>query len=160
MKFLFKLVLILTLCFAMTGCKSKVDNPSEAYVIQRLKTIENVSDVSAVTEDNDPNKKLNKPGGYTATVYFTSDWVDQSNLRYAGDTVIDKGTRGGGAVEVYANVKDAEKRNKYLEALDGSILDSGSHSVVGTCVVRTSCELTASQQKELETSVIEALTRP
>ena len=35
-----------------------VTNPSEAFIIERLQGIEGVGDVSAVTEDNDPNGKL------------------------------------------------------------------------------------------------------
>lgn len=134
-----------------------VTNPSEAFVIERLQGVESVGDISAVTEDNDPNGQLGKAGGYTATVYFTSPLVNQGNVY--GSTVIEKGCDGGGAIEVYATVDDANKRNDYLGAFDGGILSSGSHNVVGTVVVRTSDELTASQQKQLEAAVIEALTR-
>ena len=135
----------------------QVTNPSEAFVIERLQGIEGIGDSSAVTEDNDPNGQLGKSGGYTATVYFTSPLVDQSDV--IGSTVIEKGTEGGGAIEVYANVDDANKRKDYLSAFDGGILSSGSHEVVGTVLVRTSDKLTASQQKELEAAIIEALTR-
>lgn len=135
----------------------QVTNPSEAFVIERLQSIEGIGDISAVTEDNDPNGQLGKSGGYTATVYFTSPLVDQSDV--IGSTVIEKGTEGGGAIEVYANVDDANKRKDYLSAFDGGILSSGSHEVVGTVLVRTSDKLTASQQKELEAAIIEALTR-
>lgn len=38
-------------------------------------------------------------------------------------------------------------RDKFLASFDGSVLASGSHTVVGTILVRTSDELTASQQK-------------
>ena len=131
--------------------------PSEAFVIERRQGIEGIGDISAVTEDNDPNGQLGKSGGYTATVYFTSPLVDQSDV--IGSTVIEKGTEGGGAIEVYANVDDANKRKDYLSAFDGGILSSGSHEVVGTVLVRTSDKLTASQQKELEAAIIEALTR-
>ena len=135
----------------------QVTNPSEAFVIERLQGIEGIGDISAVTEDNDPNGQLGKSGGYTATVYFTSPLVDQSDV--IGSTVIEKGTEGGGAIEVYANVDDDNKRKDYLSAFDGGILSSGSHEVVGTVLVRTSDKLTASQQKELEAAIIEALTR-
>lgn len=135
----------------------QVTNPSEAFVIERLQGIEGIGDISAVTEDSDPNGQLGKSGGYTATVYFTSPLVDQSDV--IGSTVIEKGTEGGGAIEVYANVDDANKRKDYLSAFDGGILSSGSHEVVGTVLVRTSDKLTASQQKELEAAIIEALTR-
>ncbi|HIT44538.1 MAG TPA: hypothetical protein IAC28_00395 [Candidatus Aphodovivens excrementavium] len=134
-----------------------VTNPSETFVIERLQTVEGVGDISAVTEDNDPNGQLGKGGGYTATVYFSSPLVDQS-LVY-GDTIIEKGTDGGGAIEVYATVEDANKRNDYLAGYDGGILSSGSHTVVGTVLVRTSNELTASQQDQLEAAIIESLTR-
>lgn len=134
-----------------------VTNPSEAFVIERLQGIEGVGDISAVTEDNDPNGQLGKDGGYTATVYFTSPLVDQSNV--IGSSVIEKGTDGGGAIEVYANADDANKRRDYLAAFDGGILSSGSHEVVGTVLVRTSNKLTASQQDQLEAAIIEALTR-
>lgn len=134
-----------------------VTNPSEAFVIERLQGVDGVGDISAVTEDNDPNGQLGKAGGYTATVYFTSPLVNQDDV--LGSTVIEKGCDGGGAIEVYANIDDANNRNDYLAAFDGGLLASGSHSVVGTVVVRTSNELTASQQKQLEAAIIEALTR-
>ena len=125
-----------------------VNNPAESYVIKCLEKVEHVTGISAVTEDNDPNGHLGKAGGY---------WVNQANV--IGDTIIDKGTDGGGAIEVYANVEDAESRNEYLAGFDGGVLASGSHIVVGTCVVRTSDKLAASKQKELEAAVIEALTK-
>ena len=133
-----------------------VDNPTEGYVIECLGEVEHVVDISAVTEDNDPNGNLNKAGGYTAQVYFSSDLVNQGSV--SGSTVIEKGTDCGGSIEVYANVDDTNKRNDYLATFDGSIFASGSHSVIGTCVVRTSDKLKASEQKEMEANIIAALT--
>lgn len=135
-----------------------VTNPSEAFVIERLRNVEGVGTISAVTEDNDPNGLLNKVGGYTATVYFSSPWVNQNEVY--GSTVIDKGTDGGGAIEVYASEGDALDRNSYLGAFDGpGFMRPGSHTVIGTVVVRTSDKLTATQQKQLEAALIEALTK-
>lgn len=133
-----------------------VNAPTEAYVIQCLQTIPEITGISAVTEDNDPNGNLNKAGGYTSTVYFSHQSVNQNNVY--GDTLIEKGTDAGGSIEVYTCVEDAEKRRDYLAAFDGSILASGTHTVVGTVLVRTSNELTATQQKELEIKIIAALT--
>lgn len=132
----------------------QITNPTEGFVIERLQTISDVVGMEAVTEDNDPNKKLNKAGGYTSTVYFESKNVNQSEVY--GSDIIDKGTDCGGAVEVYATKEDAEKRNNYLAAFDGGILSSGSHLVAGTLVIRTSNHLTATQQKELEQKVLNA----
>lgn len=140
----------------------QVTNPSEEFVLQRILTVDDVVDARAVTEDQDPNGNLHKAGGYTATIYFESKKVNQSKVYVSGeyaDVLIDKGTDAGGAIEVYANVEDAEKRRDYLATYDGTIFANGTHTVIGTVLVRTSNELTASQQKELEQKVIEALTR-
>jgi uncharacterized protein YdcH (DUF465 family) len=133
-----------------------VDNPTEEYVIDSLKKISSIVDISAVTEENDPNGKLNKQGGYTAQVYFTSKYVDQSDV--LGSTVIEKGTDAGGSIEVYTTEEDAQNRESYLSAFDGGLLSSGSHKVIGTVLIRTSDKLTATKQKELETNIIETLT--
>lgn len=135
----------------------QLTNPSEEFIIGRIQPIEGITGVAAATEDHDPNGNLNKAGGYTAQVYFSYSLVDQSTT--FGDTLVDKGTDAGGSIEVYKTVEDAEKRDTYLSAFDGSVLASGSHKVVGTLVIRTSHTLTASQQAELEAKVIEALSR-
>lgn len=133
-----------------------VNVPAESYIIQCLGKVENVIDISAVTEDNDPNGNLNKAGGYTAQVFFSSDLIIQGSVY--GTTVIDKGTDCGGSIEVYETVEDAKKREEYLAGFDGGLFASGSHEVVGTCLIRTSNELTASQQKKMEADIIEILT--
>lgn len=129
--------------------------PSEEFIIKKLTLVDEIKYSEAVTEDNDPNGKLNKAGGYTATVYFESSNVNQENLD--GTSVIDKGTVAGGSIEVYANEEDANTRNEYLAGFDGSILSNGSHMVIGTVLIRTSDELTATQQKELTNKIKDAI---
>ena len=133
-----------------------VNVPTEAYVIQCLQTISDITGISAVTEETDPMDNLNKPGWYVAHVYFSVSLIDQTEVY--GDSLIDKGTEAGGSIEVYTCVEEAIKREKYLSGFDGSVLASGSHTVLGTCVVRTSDKLTATQQKDLEAKLIAALT--
>ena len=136
--------------------QKQITCPEESFVIARLQEIEDIVEIDAVTEEHDPNGHLNKPGGYTSTVYFSVIEINQSEIY--GDDLIDKGTDAGGAVETFASVEDAESRNDYLAAFDGGILASGSHKVLGTMVLRTSDKLTASQQKELEEKMIAVLT--
>ncbi len=139
----------------------QVTNPSEQFVIERLTGLPNVTGVEAATEQNDPNGNLHKDGGYTSAVFFSSDLVDQSQV-YADDAytgIPAAGTDGGGCVEVYATVEDAEERDAYLSGFDGTILRPGSHTVLGTCVIRTSDLLQASQQDAIEQSIIDSLTR-
>jgi len=140
----------------------QVVNPSEEFVMQRILTVDDVADARAVPEDQDPNGNLHKAGGCTSTIYFESKTVNQSDVYVSGeyaDVLIDKGTDAGGAIEVYKNVEDAEKRRDYLATYDGTIFANGTHTVIGTVLVRASNELTATQQKELEQKVIDALTR-
>ena len=134
----------------------QITNPNEDFVIQRLKGIPNISGYQAVTEDHDPNGNLNKQGGYTSTVYFSTPLIDQSSVY--GNDIVDKGTECGGAIEVYASEEDAEKRDSYLASLDGAgMLNSGSHKVLGTIVIRTSTQLTATQQNEFTNNITNKL---
>lgn len=136
----------------------QVTNPSEAFIIERIKDINTITGYAGVTEDNDPNGMLNKPGGYTSTVYFASSQIKEKDRMWLDGTIIENGTDGGGSIEVYATEEDAQKRCEYLSQFDGTVTASGSHTVVGTVLVRTSDQLTASQQKELESIIINNLT--
>lgn len=90
--------------------------------------------------------------------YIISFGAVKSYVLYSkGDTPIERATDGGGCIEVYETVEYAEARNTYLASYDGTIFSGGSHTVCGTIVVRTSDELTATQQKELEEMIIAAL---
>lgn len=134
----------------------QITNPNEDFVIQRLKGIPNISGYQAVTEDHDPNGNLNKQGGYTSTVYFSTPLIDQSSVY--GNDIVDKGTECGGAIEVYASEEDAEKRDSYLASFDDAgMLNSGSHKVLGTIVIRTSTKLTATQQNEFTNNITNKL---
>ena len=131
----------------------QITNPSGDFVIQRIQGIDGIQ---AATEDHDPNDNLNKQGGYTAAIYFSLSLINQDEI--IGTDIVDKGTQGGGCIEVYANVEDAEKRNTYLSAFDGAgMLNPGSHTVLGTIVIRTSDKLTATQQNEFTQKISDKL---
>lgn len=72
----------------------QVTAPSEAFVVQRITGLSNVTGVEAATEANDPNRQLNKPGGYTAAVFFSSDLVDCSKVYSDGSGIVNAGTDG------------------------------------------------------------------
>ncbi len=134
-----------------------VTAPSDAFVMERLKRVDTILAMDAVTEDNDPNQQLNKQGGYIGCIFFSDKQVDRSKLYIDVDTVIGIATDGGGAIEIFKSKSDAEKRNEYLSAFDGGVLSSGSHHVLGTVVIRTSTYLKASQQLELTEKIKTAL---
>lgn len=149
------LAIFVVSCLALVGCGP--DIPTEEFIIAGLREIPNIVDIAAATEYNDPNGQLNKEGGYISHVFFSVDVIDQDQIY--GVTLIDKGTDAGGSIEVYKTKRDAEKRDRYLASFDGTVLTSGSHKVVGTCVVRTSHELAASLQNILEYNIELMLTQ-
>lgn len=136
-----------------------VTAPSEAFVIERLRGIDGVGEIAALTEETDGNGLLGKTGTYYAKVDFASPWIKDPYSIYSGKSVAENSTAGGGSVEVFETEELAEKRNDYLATFDGGWLSSGSHKVLGTLVVRTSNELTASQQKKLEADIVASLTK-
>lgn len=134
---------------------AQILNPTGDFIVLRLNDVPSIEEIQSVTEENDPNGQLNKQGGYTSAIYFSSANINQNDTY--GESLIDKGTDAGGCIEVYNTVDDAEKRNAYLSVFDGSALGVGSHNIVGTVVVRTSDGLTATQQKDLESEIINKL---
>lgn len=135
-----------------------VDAPSDERVIACLNQVEGVVQCVAVTEATDRNNSLNKAGSYIGRIIFAYEAVTRSAID--DSALLNKGTDAGGSIEVFRNQADAEKRDSYLAVFDGTILDSGSHVVVGTVVVRTSSKLTASQQQELQAAITQALLAP
>ena len=134
----------------------QITNPSSSFIESRLKEIDTITGVQSATEDNDPNKGLNKQGSYTASVYFTDSLVTDT---VEGKDIVTKGTDAGGNIEVYKTVEDAQKRNEYLSAFDGlpTMLNPGSHYVYGTIIIRTSGRLTATQQNDLTQKIYQKL---
>lgn len=139
----------------------QVTNPSGEFILERVKSLDSITDAEAATEENDKNKMMNKPGGYTALVYMKSSMVDDEYGIYENDSPIEAGNAGGAAIESFTTVEDANARSEYLGLFDsgGGLLNVGTHKVVGTCVIRTSNRLTATQQRELENNIINALIR-
>lgn len=140
--------------------QKQVTAPTDDFVLERLKQMDAILSLAAVTKSNDPNGLLGTESGYIGCIYFSDSRVDktQLNLKPGDYNVIAMGTVGGGAVEIYATVEEAETRNGYLATYDGTDLDSGSHVVVGTMVVRTSSMLTDEQQTELTNQIIAIMT--
>jgi hypothetical protein len=134
----------------------QVTDPTGDFVVKRITGLPTITAIAAATEKNDPNGQLNKSHGYTAAIFFASSNVDKNKL--PSSDLIENGTDAGGQIEVYRTVADAKKRNEYLEAFDGTAFSAGSHTVVGTCVIRVSDEMNAAQQKNVTDEVAAALT--
>ena len=69
-------------------------SPKEEFIVSRLKTVKNIDKIEAATEEHDPNGQLNKPGGYTAQIYFSSPLVEDEYGIFTGvpqDAAISRG---------------------------------------------------------------------
>ena len=91
----------------------------------------------------------------TASVFFSSSLVDEYD---PSKSVLENGTSGGGSIDIFTTVEDAQNRNEYLSGFDGGLLDSGYHTVVGTLVIRTSKHLSEEEQAAFESSIVTVLT--
>ena len=140
----------------LTTVVKQITAPTAEWVAERLSNISSITGIQAVTEDFDPDQLLGKEGGYSACVYFAVSSIDASTV--PGNTIVEKGTDAGGAIEVYATVEEAQSRCDYLSGFDGTILYSGSYAIVGTMVIRTSYKLDNSQQMALTRSITRELT--
>lgn len=135
--------------------QKQVTEPEEKFLVERAKTVKSVTAVEAATEKTDANTLMNKKGGYYAYVAMKSSLIEDYG---EGESPVEAGTEGGAVIEAFHTVKDAEARDAYLSGFDGAgMLSPGSHRVVGTLVIRTSDELSASDQKKLENRIVDAL---
>lgn len=159
------LLLILTILFGLVGCSGSdnyvankveltedqeklVTNPTVEYVITALSQIDTITGIEL---DPDPDDE------YVAKVFFTSNLVDQSDFG-EDESVYEKGTDAGGSIDIFKTVDEAVERDKYLHGFDDNILlNSGSHAVVGTLVIRTSHKLDEDKQNTLTESIISML---
>ena len=172
------IIITLIIIFMYFLPKGLVYNLKDTDVEKIILNLEGAYSPCLVTENNDPNGKLNKKGGYTGAVYFRLKQVDQkvesdatkefgedfvnseywSNIYDDYNNSCEAGTSGGGQIEIYSNVSDAQKRNEYLSKLDG-FLSGGYHIVNKNLVIRISDELTANQQKEVANKINELLNK-
>jgi len=134
----------------------QVTAPSGDWVYERLANVDDITGRQQVTESMNPDGLLGKEGGYSSCVYFAVLGVNQNEV--PGNSIVEKGTDAGGAIEVYPSLADAEQRVEYLSGFDGTVLYSGSYAIVGTMVIRTSYKLTDEQQFELTNKITSVLT--
>lgn len=134
----------------------QITAPDGKWVLERLNAVESITGTQAVTEMLNPDGLLGKEGGYSSCIYFTVAAVNPNTV--PGNSIVEKGTDAGGAVEVYPSLAAAEARVEYLAGFDGTVLYSGSYAIIGTMVIRTSYKLTDEQQFDLTNAITAAIT--
>lgn len=139
-----------------TKVVQQITSPNGDWVSARLSKVPGITGVQAVTTELDPDGLLGKEGGFSACIYFSFNKINPDEI--PGNSIVEKGTDCGGAVEVYPSIEDAKARCEYLAGFDGTVLYSGSYAIVGTMVVRTSYKLSNEEQFDLTSAITSSLT--
>ena len=134
----------------------QITAPDQKWVEERLNEVKSITGYMGVSKNNDPNNLLDKKGGYSSCLYFTSKYIDPKTIE--GSDIVAKGTDAGGAIEIYPDLESAKARCEYLSQFDNTLLYSGSYVIVGTMVVRTSYKLSDKEQVNMTDDIIKALT--
>ncbi|MFG1754924.1 hypothetical protein [Streptosporangium sandarakinum] len=139
------------LAIAITSCGGASTDLDAAGVIKALadKGLP-VSPTVTYTADDDPNKLLGRPNGYTSKASFTDQRVDAAKVAGAkkGDVEL------GGSVEVFDDADQAEQRADYIQQIGKKMpMLSEYDYVVGPVLVRVSKELTPDQAKAFDTAL-------
>lgn len=143
-------LLLLNTAFPALADADPLIAPDESFIIECLKTIPEVSAIGAATKNNDPNGSLNKVGWYTAAVFFSTSLLNPDAASMTADEVLDAGTTGGGCLEVYRTVEDANYRRNNLKL-------AGGKEVLGTIVIRLSGKLSDADSSMLMEKILTAL---
>ena len=109
-----------------------------------------ITDSAVITETNDGNNLIGRPGQYVSKVAFADSRpgvpIDQA----------EPGNEGGGSIEVFADGADAQARSNYiqktLQSL-GPIAGTEYHYLAGPVLVRVNGELPPSVAAEYEAAV-------
>jgi hypothetical protein len=109
-----------------------------------------ITDSVVITEDNDPNNLIGRPGQYTSKVVFADPRTG---------VALDKATPdngAGGSVEVFADAAAAKTRSDYIQktlAGLGPVAGTEYHYLAGTALVRVAGMLRPSDAAQYETVV-------
>ncbi len=112
--------------------------------------IDSVKLVKSYTEDDDPNKLLGRPNGYTSKIAFSDSRISKKDVEYADSDAIER----GGSVEVYPDADGAKQRADYLQAIGKSSgLVNEYDYLNGPVLVRVTGNLPPSKAKDYEAAL-------
>jgi hypothetical protein len=117
--------------------------------------ISSVKLTKVFTAEDDPNKQLGRPNGYTSKTAFTD-----IRIPVEGEVAITKenDTLRGGGVEVFADAAGAKARMDYIQSFGKATPMLAEYDyVVGGVLLRVSKQLTPDQAKEYEKALSEVL---
>lgn len=131
---------------ASPSASEQAQSPETAAAVAESVTeaVDSATDVTEITEDNDPNDLIGRPNGYSAAAVITDE---------GGESGQDLGIDTGATVEQWGSESDAQGRSDYIQEIqkegDG-LLGSEWNYVHEEFLLRVSGELTPSVADEYE----------
>lgn len=126
---------------ALTACGGSDEKPEAAADDVAEKIEEGVSSIKKaveITEDNDPNDLIGRPGGYDAATVFYDSRVECTELSVGC----------GATLEVYGTDEEADERADYIGSM-GAFADQYVYTD-GKLVLRVAGALKPSEAEEYE----------
>jgi len=140
-----------------TPTPSATDEPADERTAEEIlddisAEVDTASLVMIYTEENDPNKLLGRPNGYTSKIAFADSRINQDEadrLKVEKDAI-----ERGGSIEVFPDEEGAQARADYIQSVQkGGVFGSEYDYVKGGILVRVTGDLTPKQAKEYEAAL-------
>lgn len=113
-------------------------------------TVKSAKLVKVYTEEDDPNKLLGRPSGYTSKIAFSDSRISKKDIEYTDSDAIER----GGSIEVYGDSEGAKQRAEYIQAIGkGSGLANEYDYLKGSILVRVTGNLTPSKAKDYQAAL-------
>jgi hypothetical protein len=111
-----------------------------ALTASQLASALDAGKVRTWTAEDDPNKLLGRPGGYTSAATVVDKRVDCDDPKEPGASC-------GATVEVFASAAAAKARSDYIQAIlsGGGAFGTEYHTLAGPALLRVTGELTPAQ---------------
>jgi hypothetical protein len=114
------------------------------------KSVQSVKLVKVYTEDDDPNKLLGRPSGYTSKVAFSDSRISEKDTEYTDSDAIER----GGSIEVYGDPEGAKQRAEYIQAIGKSSGLANEYDYLnGPILVRVTDNLSPSKAKDYQAAL-------
>lgn len=145
------LLTVAALTAGVAACTSAAAPSADQVVGQLTEKIDTAQMGQVITAENDPNRLLGRPNGYTSAATFIDSRVP-AERRNPDPTAVEN----GGKVETFDSAEAAQRRMEYIQGVQqaaGPIAGTEYSYLSGASLVRVSGELTPQQAGEYEAAL-------
>jgi hypothetical protein len=123
---------------------------AEEVFTDLVESVDSAKLVKVYTEDDDPNKLLGRPSGYTSKIAFSDSRIPKKDIEYSDSDAIER----GGSIEVYGDPDGAKQRADYIQAIGKSSGLANEYDYLkGPILVRVTGNLSPSKAKDYQAAL-------